>query len=1479
MANDNGQPFPIRRFGGSADYDDPTKIPPGLATVARNVRFRKSSVRTRDGSVHTMTGTLTNPGDVTGFDVLKVLVPGQSSQQVGVVMTDQGVLLRESPAGSGILQSIATPFILPGGASMQTAQAFNQIHMAISDLQNPLLPPMALDGRTGVVRPVSQNIVGGLWRGDLLYSVGDLVRSPDGRWWRCLVPTSPNINSTTPPQWPGLNGQFIGSVITAPASAVKVNATGTTINIGMGPWYVCVQNGVNGTIFMGPFSILKISEIFGGSIVTTLNTFQVQIPADPGASTWNIYIGLSPSLAAMTQKWSIVGTAAPQTFIATTNPTATAPPGAAGGWSPSTITDSNQAVWEEWTPACANQLPAPDIANPATTVSHNPGGGTIPAGNDVYVKLTFRIGSGESARSAALVYVNTGANDAITIAFGNNGGIRIPRWIAELNLNPSFFQGVQLAVYVASVATGGAQPLDSAYSRYGALVSLGGSVTISALSAGGTIISPSAAAGNFQTPSAAYDGNFNTSSSGPAGVPGYPASMSETWSGFPAGLTTNKVLKIMSSASISGSVAGGSAGLSYSLDNGVTWHTIYGVSVGRPLTTDSIAIPNGTDQTQIKVQAGATSSTGTYTSVAVMTVYEIWLDDATSPAGGTTSGNCYILSTEAAPPPVFIGENGTRYMAVLRADTEASLSPIDPGSPIPCSFAGRISANIITINRDNTGLVSATLDDVSQFALGQKINIQGCLADSTLNESSSIISIQMTLEPGGIVTYKSASAAVTQDSTGVVIAPAQVPPFAFLPTASQFSEEYVAAFSVVGADKGGPFFYISESDPDVAVTKQVVSLQGRKQVQLAIQQMNRYTGGYVQAQLNDITGLAAGQTALVQNTGGFAGFEGQFTIEYVEPTTGKAGNVYWTSPNQGNGGPTGAVGTMTVFIGTEGKVQAVLQDVTGLAAGQDVYLQNPTNAQFNGFTQIAEINGDVVTLALEATGSATGGTLQVLATLPTVAPAQTPTITSITRDASGNVVAQVNDVGGFTSGQQIEVTGVLDASFNGTFFTTGMTQGSDGISGTVQWQQSGAAATSTGGAIVGCQHPMVNFDDNSLSSSTDNDVTAQLTAMPAPNSVDIYFSPSLNAMVYTTGQDSNHYFSDSGDPANIQNPNGILGVEQANGKKTICFREMIDGELISCKEDGGYRITAGAVSPKDFGVGRVWADVRPAGPRAAAVGRDFLLIFDEHSGLHRYYRGELTAVGLEKQGTWDQINTDAAAQIWIEIDEDRREVHIGLPLGSSTKPNKEVVLNYFNGWNEPLMLTLSGEEMPDPHGRRWSDNDRNARLGRLLDRDLATPVDPRINHRQFLYGMVSDGSDNVHVDMTQPDRFDDNGVGIDSRYRPAYFSIPQLAIMKWQFMKGRALGAGIMTLTPVTEEKDSDYQPINVDLTDDDLDATADGALGSTPDPLKFSTGFGPIDNELCSIEFANGAAPDMWFELHEAVLYAQVSQPARKPQ
>lgn len=1049
------------------DYQDRTKVVPGSAIKAQDVRFLPDQVETRYGTVDTMKRQQPYT-EVTGIDVLEVLGvinPGE----VPIDFTLDGGLLQEIPPGTGSLVPLTPPFALPINARMQSTQAENSLFMAFGDGNRGLCPPLMLNGRTQQLGLIGQNPIGALWNQQRIYQIGDLVRSSDGRWWRCYQAAT-GTGSTTGPQWPQLNGFF---------------DTGTFIRA-------------------------NVLDAPGGN-----------------------------------------------------------------------------SAWEEWTPNCTADVPSPDLVGSQPTVLHQVGSGALPTGKDIYVKLSFvTTQTGETARGPAWVESTQGANDRLVFNIGvlpaTFGGVRLPRWLAEINLQPNLFYPIKLNVWVASVNTGSSAPADSAYHLFAAEQDLGAIIIVSAIS---------------------------------------------------------------------------------------------------------------------------------------------------GPTASPYAQGCTILSKDPLAPVQFLGQNGSRWMMVVRKDRNASLVAVDAQSPIPVSIRGEVLANIISISRDGSGNVEATVSDVTGFAAGQKIKVKNCTGDSSFDGSFSLLGVESTLAPQGILSWLDpASPGASNDSTGSILLPASAPPVAFLPPGGNADLQDIAAFTVVGGTQAGPFFYVSDALPEAPVSVNILSLEGQVTVEQAILSIIRFDGGYVQATVADITGFAPQQVITVAATPDRPGMEGDFTLDAVQPTSDTAGILYWTSPNTQNSGvELDNQGTITLVKGLIGAVTAIVSDASKLSAGQPVYLSGVSNPDFDGDTVLSSVLGNVVVFPSGAVGAATGGLMTVQQNLPTTAPANPQAISIISRDFAGNVSAMVEDTGGFAPGQLVQVELVPTASFNGLVRLTGVTVSDDGFSGVLSWRQPGLSAEndiSGLGALSGSPDILINYDDVLLESEADNEVTDQLTMGPPPNVADVYFVPSLAKFVYAKGDDSLFRFSNTNDAANINQSVGSLSVDDNSSSLAVCVREVRTGEILGIKEDGGYAIQPSDLPPTEWPCPNRWHEHGPPCAAAVAKGKDFLIFasFSSKPGAYRYQNGELEFVSEEFQGSWDRVNKQALASIWSLVDEDQMEVQFGVPLDCNTSPSHILVCSYIAGWGNQEVLNRYGKLITTRNARRWSIRNIPARTGKVVKRTLQAPV-------------------------------------------------------------------------------------------------------------------------------------------------------------
>lgn len=1303
----------ITRFGGLCDFDDPTQIPNGLAIICQSMRFSPEGVGVRFGTQTTIQGEDTTSGDAVGFSVLNTL--GANPQQVGLVYGEAGKLYREDPPGSGTLVPVVVPFVLPSGTVMQDALANNQAYLAFSDLSNPAVPPIFYDGRTGDVAPIGQTPIGGLWNPGTYYVIGDLFRSADARWWRCLS-SSGQAAGASPPALPSQNGQF---------SNLAVSGT-----------------------------IVSISWASG---VTTALVTLTSAPLIAG-QTSSFHIGDEINLAGVDNNFfDGIFDITDASGVVTSGPK---------------IQPIRQQTLQ-WNQAAPSGTPGPATAQ-ATSVQVFPQGFNHILSIKLNVAVPWSVGTEVDFTTFVAASFLNGQSSAITeiqdkvltcvSGFFHSG--LAPGLILPPNYGPSADTGTVSGINTVPVP---------APSINGQITSTADVLTWNPATAtdstGGVWEEWTPNCTNY-LPVPTFTGAGHNPGQGSIG-PGQDVYIKLAYVIPQTGESGKSLAYVFRNTTISDQIIinvptmprwMAEVDLHPELFNPFRVNIyVAAVTIGDPEP----------DEADYLLEAFELSPGG------INGIYLVNNIPIASPK--TYPAGAFVSPLGPNAPTQFIGQGGSRWMIPLRKDFNGSLSPVDSGAPIAIQFPGSDPVAILSMTRIMDGggsgvaSISAVVSDVRQLVIGQSVKVTD-VSDQTFDGTFPLINVALNVFPQGQVIWTDSDHNTNATATGGKIASTFGPaPFVFLPVGNTNYLQDIAAFTVAGSSSAGPYFYIPEADPEVPVVRNVIQFS-----------IDSSGNGFIR--VDDGAGIEAGEFATI------AGFHDSLTI-------------------------------------------------------------------FNGTIQIGSISGAVITFTTipghPGAGSLTGVTITTLQVLPTTSPASNQNIIAITRDNAGNVSANVADIGGFEPGQVVQAGAVNDTSFNGLKQIRGVLIGEDGFSGTIQWKdaiQSSGSVNSAGGTISATPDFPVNFLDTDLSSATD--VTDQLTAIPPPSCVDIFYSESLRRVVYTKGNDTAHYFSNTDDPANIQSPDGILGVNSSNGKRTVAFREMLNGELISLKADGGYAIEPNNVAPNLWTATRRWKKHSPVSARAIALGPDWMLIFSYKTGPYRYYQGEIVWVGKELKGTWGRVNWSARNQIWIEVDDDNKRAFVGLPLDDSTICNYVATLDYFDGWEDPLVQAFNGDLIPNRLSRRWSLDPYPARYGKLVDRTLATPIDQRINDTQMLFGIADQPQ--IRIRMEVPDTYADDDLGIDGQYQPAFAEAKELDICIWGGLLGRAKGAGGMIITAVALDASMQKASRRLQLLQDTTGV-------SLPTPFQ---GGEKVETDLFTYRFSNGAVPDAWFDLQEMMLF-----------
>jgi hypothetical protein len=662
----------------------------------------------------------------------------------------------------------------------------------------------------------------------------------------------------------------------------------------------------------------------------------------------------------------------------------------------------------------------------------------------------------------------------------------------------------------------------------------------------------------------------------------------------------------------------------------------------------------------------------------------------------------------------FMGEGGLRYAVLLRQNTMGDLSPVDPQGALPVNFPSALTEdNVqISVSGDSTKMY-VVLDDVTQWAPGSQIQISACSANTTpsWNGTYTVQSVILgeaqygyagtTLPnpfPGGTLVI---------DIAGLGFGPVEVNP-AVLPFTA------VGATLAPAAD-GNPY------------------PEGATVINISVTSSTGY-------------GLTPGCSLDI------GGDSTNYSVTSTVPVVGNELQNVQISPGLSEQHYPGLVISLTV-------PSVPTCSISASNCACPVAVVPPGVQEGPGYSY------DI--LAFTVVGIGASGPFTYLAQSNPLTAFSTQVLLEIT-DGDGNAYAQLESVAGLAPGNSVMLAGWTGANtpYNGLRVLAGVNgTGANTVTfpdGNPALSASPAGVTMTlvqslpTQVAAGTVGIVLQFDDTTLPQGVD--VTDNLLYIAIPDAIDLCYLPSIDRVAYVSdSQPTTIIFSESSYLGELDGENDVLSVEQSDGAKLAGVRELLNGMIIACKESGGYQIVPSADVPARWGQNRVWGNHGPWSGRNIATGRDagsklsYLIFVDPESGVYRWPpvlgQGDLDWLSKELSGannqdasrkaTWDRVNRAAGEQIQVVIDDIAKEIKIALPLDGATTPNYVATMSYFNGWQDPLMLTLSGEWVANRMSRRWNLDPIPTRSMALVKRILATPVDQRVNRRQLLLGVPS----------------------------------------------------------------------------------------------------------------------------------------------
>jgi hypothetical protein len=233
------------------------------------------------------------------------------------------------------------------------------------------------------------------------------------------------------------------------------------------------------------------------------------------------------------------------------------------------------------------------------------------------------------------------------------------------------------------------------------------------------------------------------------------------------------------------------------------------------------------------------------------------------------------------------------------------------------------------------------------------------------------------------------------------------------------------------------------------------------------------------------------------------------------------------------------------------------------------------------------------------------------------------------------------------------------------------------------------------------------------------------TVMPADAVLRVYANNQANGQTVTIDEVS---VTPTANPVNlaarvsyINNPeafDGATGVLGSDSDPTpmMCL-SLIRNSLILTTQSGRYSTTDSptgepgtwTVNPISKSAGAVSifsVDPGPDGTGDSGEGWD---VMATRGGLYIYWGGQPVKISQEIQPTWERINWDAQATIWVKNDIVTRRIYIGVPLDGAASPSHMLVLDRREletpeqiASAGPLRISFTGKMIASDLTRKWS---------------------------------------------------------------------------------------------------------------------------------------------------------------------------------
>jgi hypothetical protein len=243
---------------------------------------------------------------------------------------------------------------------------------------------------------------------------------------------------------------------------------------------------------------------------------------------------------------------------------------------------------------------------------------------------------------------------------------------------------------------------------------------------------------------------------------------------------------------------------------------------------------------------------------------------------------------------------------------------------------------------------------------------------------------------------------------------------------------------------------------------------------------------------------------------------------------------------------------------------------------------------------------------------------------------------------------------------------------------------------------------------------------------------------------------------------------------------GVMSIAENNGQG-IRAAFTLRNNLYFVKERSLYvTATDGVNEPALWQVEEVSNQVGTPSAHGVGIGEEWAVIAGR-SGHYLFNGAEPVKISQEIQPTWDCINWAYGERLWVQVDTQRKRIYVGVPMGAATQPNQILMLDYTEGFGNPIASLPGAVEQ----ARKWAPWNILANSCGLIER--ATGV------AQIFLGS-NNSSGKIYALTTGT--YADDGAAINSFYTTAYLAATGLSGRNlFGYLTGYVQGSGSLALT------------------------------------------------------------------------------------